>query len=102
MSGARRMVRVCVVAGLLPATLPAEGQSPPKVPAFPSGVALITVDAVVVDARGRPVEGLTRDDFVLTEDGRPQEIVNFEAWTSEVERAPSPLSDVVATNQAGP
>jgi len=41
-------------------------------------VELITVDAVVVDNQGRPVAGLTQDDFVLKEDGQPQEISNFE------------------------
>jgi VWFA-related protein len=48
-------------------------------PTFPAGVELITVDAVVVDDKGIPVTGLTKDDFVLQEDGRPREIVNFEA-----------------------
>ena len=48
-------------------------------PTFPTGIELITVDAVVVDDKGRPVDGLTRDDFFLQEDGKPQEIANFEA-----------------------
>jgi VWFA-related protein len=45
---------------------------------FPAQVEVVTVDAVVVDANGRPVEGLTRDDFVVEEDGQPQAIVKFE------------------------
>src|SRR5258706_14903077 len=51
----------------------------PASPAFPSEVELVTVDAVVVDAKGKPVVGLTRDDFVVEEDGHPQGIVTFEA-----------------------
>ncbi|HXB54147.1 MAG TPA: VWA domain-containing protein, partial [Vicinamibacteria bacterium] len=47
-------------------------------PTFPSGTELITVDAVVVDNKGSPVIGLTKDDFLLQEDGQPQEIANFE------------------------
>jgi VWFA-related protein len=52
----------------------------PTVPSFPAGVEVVTVDAVVLDGDGEPVAGLTRDDFVVTEDGRPQEIVGFEAF----------------------
>ena len=32
----------------------------------------------VVDSRGRPVEGLAKSDFAVTEDGQPQEIRRFE------------------------
>ena len=47
---------------------------------FPSKVELVTVDAVVLDAKGKPVPGLTRDDFVVSEDGHPREIARFEAF----------------------
>ena len=49
------------------------------IPAFPSQAEAITADVVVLDKQGRPVTGLTRDDFTLLEDGRPQTIVGFEA-----------------------
>jgi VWFA-related protein len=66
---------------------------------FPSRVQLVTVDAVVLDKTGRPVRGLTREDFALTEDGRPQEIATFEAFdfADRAEEAPAPTS-IVATN----
>ena len=51
-------------------TKAARAQEPPKLPTFPSQVELITVDAVVVDKDGRPVPGLTKDDFVVKEDSR--------------------------------
>ena len=60
-------------------TLPAlakTGQDQP--PVFPSDVALVTVDAVVVDSHGKPVSGLTRDDFVILEGGVLQQIAAFE------------------------
>jgi VWFA-related protein len=38
---------------------------------------LIQIDAVVLDSEGRQVNGLTADDFELSEDGRPQIITNF-------------------------
>jgi VWFA-related protein len=46
---------------------------------FPSDVDLITVDAVVVDDDGRPVTGLTKDDFIVKEDGQVQDVDSFEA-----------------------
>ncbi|MGH9901379.1 MAG: VWA domain-containing protein, partial [Pyrinomonadaceae bacterium] len=38
---------------------------------------LVVCDVLVLDGQGRPVEGLTRDDFVVTVDGRPQEVGTF-------------------------
>jgi VWFA-related protein len=47
-------------------------------PVFRAGVDLVTVDAIVVDSDGRPVTGLTADDFILTVDGKPRTIDAFE------------------------
>src|SRR5512134_3547084 len=47
-------------------------------PVFRAGVDLVTVDAIVVDDDGRPVTGLTADDFLLTVDGKPRQIDAFE------------------------
>jgi Ca-activated chloride channel family protein len=52
-----------------PAPLPA--------PQFHSGVNAVEVYAAVVDGSGSPVTGLTRDDFTVFEDGRPQTISAF-------------------------
>ncbi len=46
---------------------------------FPSGVELVTVDAVVTDKKNNPVDNLTRDSFQVFEDGKPQTITSFEA-----------------------
>ena len=40
-------------------------------------VDVINLEVVVTDKQGRPVTGLTRDDFEIFEDGRPVELVNF-------------------------
>ena len=78
-------------------------QAPPAAPApptFPSGVELITVDAVVLDRDGRPVPGLTREDFVVKEDGRPREIASFEAFEAgapEAEETEAPKKLFVAS-----
>ncbi len=42
-------------------------------------VNLVNVDVRVTDKRGRPVAGLTRDDFEVFEDGKPVEVTNFYA-----------------------
>jgi VWFA-related protein len=53
------------------------GQSPNR--EFQAGVALVTVDVVVTDRHGHTVPGLDRAQFRLTEDGRPREILQFQA-----------------------
>jgi len=40
-------------------------------------VRVTNVDVVVVDRAGNPVPGLTREDFEVTEGGKPQPITNF-------------------------
>ena len=52
----------------------AQSQQPPV---FRARVDLVQVDVTVLDDRRRPVRGLKGADFVLLEDGRPQEIVAF-------------------------
>jgi Ca-activated chloride channel family protein len=48
-------------------------------PQFTSGVNVVEVYATVTDARGQPVTGLTRADFVVRENGQAQEISTFAA-----------------------
>ena len=45
---------------------------------FRVGIELINVSATVTDARGRFVDGLTQDDFLVYEDGEPVEITQFD------------------------
>src|SRR5262245_54209434 len=82
----------------LPPGAPAHAQAQPPVPTFPSQVELITVDAVVVDADGRPVPGLDKDDFVVKEDGRVRDIASFEAFVLEPADLPS-SPPAVASNE---
>src|SRR5438105_4713591 len=43
-------------------------------PVFRSGAQLTVVDVTVTDKAGHPIEGLTANDFLLSEDGVPQAI----------------------------
>ncbi len=44
---------------------------------FRSGVSLVRVDAEAIDAGGRVVAGLTKEDFRVLDEGTPQSLVNF-------------------------
>lgn len=105
-----KAMRRCVLAGLLLALLPALARSqqpqgaasPPAVESvFPSGVEVVTVDAVVLDRHGNPVEGLTQADFSIKEDGRPQAISGFEAvGLAESPEQPNSVTQRVSVNTA--
>lgn len=43
-------------------------------------VRLHNLDVVVTDRAGKPVNGLTKDDFIVTENGVAQEITNFAVY----------------------
>jgi Ca-activated chloride channel family protein len=60
---------------------------------FRTGVELVNVTATVTDRSGRFVPGLTAQDFVLYEDGQPQEITLFES-----ERVPVSLGIALDTS----
>ena len=64
---------------------------------------LVLVDVVVTDKDGRPVTGLTRDDFTLFEDSVPQTISTFvfesPAGRAGDAHAPPPLPENVYTNR---
>lgn len=61
---------------------------------FKSEVRVVLIDAVVTDGKGKPVAGLQKKDFEVTEDGRPQTISFFQEHTgggiSRIALPPSP------------
>jgi VWFA-related protein len=75
-----------------PAPAPTPAAAPAETPSFPSQVEQVVVDAVVVDKKGMPVRGLTREDFRVFEDDVPQSIVSFDAVDvpSEPQAVPPP------------
>ncbi len=107
------LATLLVFSGAAPAQQPAPPQAGPApqkagrtdVPAAVLRVTtrLVLVDVVVTDKDNRPATGLTRDDFVLLEDGKPQTISTF-AFESPAVRAagqpqPPPLPPNVYTNR---
>ena len=87
MSAARFFLGVLVIAlAILPAR-PAARQQPQQ-PTFRSRVTLVPVDVRVLDRRSRPVTDLQQQDFTITEDGVPQQIVHFSFTTLRAGAAP--------------
>lgn len=62
---------------LLATALTCIGLQAQEPPVLRLGTDLVHVGVVVTDRRGAVVHGLTRDDFSITEDGKPQEILQF-------------------------
>ncbi|MFL6246824.1 MAG: VWA domain-containing protein [Thermoanaerobaculia bacterium] len=57
---------------------------------------LQNLDVVVTDAKGNPVRGLTKDDFVVVENGKPQQLTNFAIY----DEAAGTASSVTAPAEA--
>jgi VWFA-related protein len=58
------------------------GQAPSSensTPLFRTNVRRVVVDVVVTDSKGQPLSGLTKADFSVAEDGKPQQILSFDA-----------------------
>ena len=58
-------------------------------PTFKVRVNLVLVRAVVRDRQGKPVTGLTKDDFQLTDNRKPQIISTFSVETPDSHKVPS-------------
>lgn len=65
----------CVLLAVLLPGLGVRAQVP--VAQFRTGVDATTLNVTVVTKDHKPVQGLTRDDFTVLEDGKPQRIVSF-------------------------
>src|SRR5437868_8070552 len=58
----------------------------PQQPTFKAQVEYVEVDALVSDASGNFVRGLTKDDFQVLEDGKAQTISTFTLVDIPIER----------------
>jgi VWFA-related protein len=87
----------CVLAALTPG-LYSESQTP----VFRTGATRVSLDVIVTDRDGRPVSGLTADDFEIEEAGRLQRVttadhvsVPLATRTIDLKAAPPVATDVV-------
>src|SRR5688500_5619805 len=76
--GLRALLRaVFLPAVVVGASIFATAQQPAPSATFQVEVNFVDIDAVVTDERGNFVSDLTKDDFELLDDGKPQEISAF-------------------------
>src|SRR5438309_6116761 len=69
---------------------PAAAPAPPQ-PTFKAQVEYVDVDALVTDRDGKVVRDLTKEDFQVLEDGKPQSISTFTLVDIPIERYDRPL-----------
>ena len=83
-----------VLAGLACAPGAAAQDPPPDQPRpqliAPVSVEVVRIEVVVTDKRRKPIADLTRDDFVILEEGKPQPIVQFQAFVRRVKPSAAP------------
>ena len=84
---------------------PKSDQASATAPTFRSGITAVQIDALVTDAAGAPVLGLTADDFEILERGKRRDIVSFAAVdlplpTLSPAPAPSVESDLQVNTSA--
>ena len=73
-----------------PATPPAGASDQPPM-TFKVEVNYVEVDAIVTDQQGNFVRDLTKDDFQILEQGKPQTVANFSLVDIPVESSDPPL-----------
>src|ERR1035438_9366049 len=59
---------------------PAKTEIAPDTPTFRTTVRRVIVDVVVRDSNNKPVHGLNSSDFLVAEDGHPQNILSFDVF----------------------
>src|SRR5438874_12257163 len=100
-----RTTRFITTSVLLALSIPARGQQSNPAVTFQTEVNYVDVDAIVTDAQGHFVGNLTKDDFQLFEDGKPQKVDMFSTVDIPLERQDRfvflnrPVSSDVRTNR---
>jgi VWFA-related protein len=80
-ASARSLALLLAFALLFPfAAFPAPTQSGQGEPKLRVSVNLVLVDATVKDKHGQIIDGLTKDDFLVSEDGTGQQIAHFSRY----------------------
>lgn len=90
----RRLAIAALAAALLPGAALAQAPEETEPTFFESiDVNVVNVEVYVTDREGRRVQGLTREDFQVLENGKPVEISNFYAVSEgEVSAAQAPAA----------
>src|SRR5688572_22043392 len=94
----RRTAGYVLVLALLQPLLAA--QQPSQTPSFRTSTLLVVQNVIVRDKKGTPIDGLTAKDFVITEDGVPQQIAFVEY--QKLDAPPIGATDITPTVPARP
>jgi len=88
-----RTILALTLLGTLAQQTPPAPQTPAPQPpvTFKVEVNYVEIDANVTDAQGNFVRTLTRDDFQLVEDGKPQALTAFSMVDIPIQRVDPPL-----------
>src|SRR4051794_28033284 len=81
---------VSALAGLIAQQAPARPPAGQTTPTFRSDVTYVEVDATVTDKQGHFVNDLRREDFLILENGKPQEIAIFSRVEVPLETSAAP------------
>jgi VWFA-related protein len=101
-------LKIAAIVALLDTVLLGAGQrggtpaAAVQAPTFRAEVEYVEVDTLVLDERDQFVRGLTKDDFILLEDGKPEEIAAFSLVDVPVELRASATtieSDIVSNER---
>ena len=76
--------------------------NPPTAPTVKVYSRETIVDVTVTDSKGNPVHGLTKENFTVKEDGKPQPIRSFEEFSVKPTPPPPKLPPNVYTNLQPP
>lgn len=87
---------------LLLAAWLANPQTPPDQVVIQAGTHVVTVNVVVKDKHEKPVDDLSREDFILQDNGQPQKIAFFALERAETAASVSTPLPLTFTNRPGP
>lgn len=102
-----RLVPILLLALVINPALRAQSQDE-DIPVFRGGVNLVNIFFNVKDKRGALIPGLTKDDFQVLEDGKPQNIKYFSAESNQpltlgilIDTSPSMQNVLAAEKEVG-
>jgi VWFA-related protein len=88
----RRLLAIAAAGGLIAGSGVALAGRDQQPPVLRSSVDLVTADVTVLDAQGKPIQGLAGDDFSVEVDGRPRRVV----WAEYVPERTTGRDDAAA------
>jgi VWFA-related protein len=79
---------------LAAASLLAQTPTMSRRPTFSTTTSVVVVDVTVTGGNGKPVANLTKDDFLLLEDGKPQTLLSCDLQHLESKALPAPAQQL--------